>query len=276
MTMKRIVFGVEYDGNPYQGWQTQPNGQTVQDVLEIALGKFTNQKNQTVCAGRTDAGVHAVEQIVHFDTKLDREMYSWVNGVNTFLPANIAVRWARELILDPNDAQFFHSRFSAFSRTYHYLLYNNPVRSPVWAGRAGWFFRPLKLDLMQAGAQYLTGEQDFTVFRAAACQAKSPIKHMYDVKIRKQGDLIVFSLRANAFLHHMVRNIVGSLIFVGAERREPEWMRTLIESKDRSLSAPTFMPDGLYLARVEYDPLWQLPIEVNENLPYGLHFDDFQ
>lgn len=269
--MKRIVLGIEYNGSPYQGWQTQPNGQTVQDELEVALGKFTNQAIQTVCAGRTDAGVHAVEQVVHFDTTLEREMYSWVNGVNTFLPASIAVRWAKEFELDPDDTQFLHARFSAFSRTYHYLLYNSPVRSPVWAGRAGWFFRPLNLNLMQDAAQYLIGELDFTVFRAAACQAKSPVKHMYDVKIRRQGDLIVFSLRANAFLHHMVRNIVGSLIFVGAERREPVWIKSLIECKDRSLSAPTFMPDGLYLARVEYDPAWCLPLEVNENLPYSLN-----
>lgn len=270
MTIKRIVLGVEYDGSPYQGWQTQPHGRTVQDVLELALKRFAKCEIQTVCAGRTDAGVHAVEQVVHFDTELDREMYSWVNGVNSFLPPDIAVRWAKTLTLDPANRQFFHSRFSAFSRTYHYLLYNNPIRSPLWAGRAGWFFRPLNLDLMQNAAQYLVGEHDFTVFRAAACQAKSPVKHMYEVKLRQQGDLIVFSLRANAFLHHMVRNIVGSLIFVGSERREPQWIQTLIESKDRSLSAPTFMPDGLYLARVEYDADWQLPPQIDENLPYSL------
>lgn len=273
MTIKRIVLGVEYDGSPYQGWQTQPHGRTVQDVLETALKRFAKYDIQTVCAGRTDAGVHAVEQVVHFDTELEREMYSWVNGVNSFLPSNIVVRWAKALTLDSENQAFFHSRFSAFSRTYHYLLYNNPVRSSLWAGRAGWFFRPLSLDLMQNAAQYLLGEQDFTVFRAAACQAKSPVKHMYEVKLRQQGDLIVFTLRANAFLHHMVRNIVGSLIFVGTERREPEWIKMLIESKDRSLSAPTFMPDGLYLARVEYDPIWELPLQVDENLPYTLKLD---
>jgi tRNA pseudouridine38-40 synthase len=272
MSINRIVLGVEYNGSRYQGWQTQPNGKTLQDVLEVALGKFSTQKIQTVCAGRTDAGVHAVEQVVHFDTELTREMYSWVNGVNAFLPPSIVVRWAKQLTLDSQDAQFFHSRFSAFSRSYHYLLYNNPVRSPLWDGGAGWFFRPLHLDLMLDASQYLLGERDFTVFRAAACQAKSPVKHMYEVNIRQQGDLIVFSLRANAFLHHMVRNIVGSLIFVGAGRREPEWIKTLVESRDRSLAAPTFMPDGLYLARVDYDPKWDLPLVSNENLPYGLRF----
>jgi tRNA pseudouridine38-40 synthase len=271
MINKRIILGIEYEGSRYQGWQTQPNGNTVQDVVEAALAKFSNCKTQIVCAGRTDAGVHAIEQVVHFDTELSREMYSWVNGVNTFLPANVAVRWAKELPL-VDDANFFHSRFSAFSRSYHYLLHNSAVRSPIWAGRAGWFFRPLQIELMQQAALHLVGEHDFTVFRAAACQAKSPVKHMYEVKVRQQGDLIVFSLRANAFLHHMVRNIVGSLIFVGAERRDPEWIEELIAKKDRSLSAPTFMPDGLYLARVEYDSTWNLPIQINENLPYGLRF----
>jgi tRNA pseudouridine38-40 synthase len=272
MVKKRIILGIEYDGSRYQGWQTQPNGKTVQDVVEAALAQFSNSKTQIVCAGRTDAGVHAIEQVVHFDTELSREMYSWVNGVNAFLPTSVAVRWARELPLVEDDANFFHSRFSAFSRSYHYLLHNSAVRSPIWAGRAGWFFRPLQIELMQQAALHLVGEHDFTVFRAAACQAKSPVKHMYEVKVRQQGDLIVFSLRANAFLHHMVRNIVGSLIFIGAERRDPDWIEELIAKRDRSLSAPTFMADGLYLARVEYNSVWDLPKQINENLPYGLHF----
>ncbi|WP_394779213.1 tRNA pseudouridine(38-40) synthase TruA [Undibacterium sp.] len=271
--MKRIVLGVQYNGSPWSGWQTQPNGNTVQDTLESALAKFAKTPLATTCAGRTDAGVHALEQVVHFDTVLDREMYSWVNGVNAFLPASIAVQWATEVPHEhKEDGEHdshtdFHARFSAFARTYHYVLHNAAIRSPVWAERAGWAFRPLDADKMREGASHLIGEHDFTVFRAASCQAKTPVKHMYDIKIHQRGELIVFSLSASAFLHHMVRNIVGSLIFVGSGRREPAWMRELLESKDRSLSAPTFMPDGLYLARIGYDKKWALP-QMNPDLGF--------
>ncbi|MBR7800307.1 tRNA pseudouridine(38-40) synthase TruA [Undibacterium fentianense] len=268
--LNRIILGIEYLGLNYQGWQTQPSGNTIQDVLEMALEKFAKVPIQTFCAGRTDAGVHAVEQIVHFDTELNREMYSWVNGVNAFLPSDIAVKWARQIHIQREDQHAFHARFSAYARTYHYLVHNANIRSSIWSGRAGWCFRPLDLELMQQGAEFLLGEHDFTVFRAAACQAKSPVKNMYDVQIRKQGELIIFSLRANAFLHHMVRNIVGSLIFVGMERRDPVWIKQLLVDKDRSQAAPTFMPDGLYLAKIDYDSRWRLPETNGENLPYGL------
>lgn len=262
--MKRLVLGVQYDGQNWQGWQTQPHGKTVQDVLESALCKFAKERIDTHCAGRTDAGVHAIEQVVHFDTDLSREAYSWVNGVNAFLPPSVAVQWAVEIPLEnPQGLDNFHARFSAFARTYHYVLINRPIRPPLWSGRAGWFFRPLDVARMQLAANYLLGENDFTVFRASGCQAKTPVKTMYEIQIRKQGELIVFSLRANAFLHHMVRNIVGSLIFVGSGRREPEWMAELLESRDRSLAAPTFMPDGLYLAKIDYDPRWGLPQGVS-------------
>ncbi|WP_188569148.1 tRNA pseudouridine(38-40) synthase TruA [Undibacterium terreum] len=263
--LKRIVLGVQYNGSPWSGWQTQPSGNTVQDVLERALASFAKAPIATTCAGRTDAGVHALEQIVHFDTELDRAAYSWVNGVNAFLPASIAVQWATEVPHEVREDELhdsqadFHARFSAYARTYHYVVHNSAVRSPIWAERAGWVFRPLDVDRMRAAAVHLIGEQDFTVFRAASCQAKTPVKHMYEVQIRQQGDLIVFTLRASAFLHHMVRNIVGSLIFVGTGRREPPWIAELLESRDRSLSAPTFMPDGLYLARIDYDKKWALP-----------------
>jgi tRNA pseudouridine38-40 synthase len=156
----------------------------------------------------------------------------------------------------------FHARFSATARTYHYVLYNHPVRSALLYGKAGWVFRPLGVEAMQAGASYLLGEHDFSAFRAAECQAKSPVKTMHDIHIRRDGDLIVFTLRANAFLHHMVRNIVGSLIFVGTGVQSPEWMKQLLEGKSRSLAAPTFMPDGLYLAKIHYDSKWDLPQEA--------------
>lgn len=260
--MKRIALGIQYDGSPWFGWQTQPGGDTVQDRLELALKHFALADIHTTCAGRTDSGVHALEQVVHFDTELDREMCSWVRGVNAFLPPSIAVRWACEVPPDGDDGMGgFHARFSAISRTYQYLIYNAAVRSPLLAGRAGWVFRPLKLDQMQMAARYLVGTHDFSAFRAAACQAKSPIKTMQSVDIEQRAGLLVVTLTANAFLHHMVRNIVGSLIAVGIGNHEPGWMSHLLASRDRSSAAPTFMPDGLYLSRIGYDSKWGLPQE---------------
>ncbi|NDI85138.1 tRNA pseudouridine(38-40) synthase TruA [Undibacterium crateris] len=257
--MKRLVLGVQYDGQGWRGWQTQPSGDTVQDALERALLRFTNQEIRTLCAGRTDAGVHGLEQVVHFDTELSRTPYSWVNGVNAFLPPTVAVQWAKELEFDAEDQNQFHARFSARARTYHYVLHNSKIRSPMWIGRAGWVFRPLDLALMQQGAAHLLGEHDFSAFRAAECQAKTPVKHMYEIQIRQHGELFVFTLKASAFLHHMVRNIVGSLIFVGSGKRAPDWMAEVLASRDRSVAAPTFMPDGLYLAKIDYEEKWMLP-----------------
>lgn len=273
MEMKRLVLGVQYDGSGWHGWQTQPNGETIQDILERALAAFTKAPIATTCAGRTDAGVHALEQVVHFDTSLVRPMYSWVSGVNAFLPPSIVVLWAKEVSFENPEAQDnFHARFSAFARTYYYILYNGPIRSPILSLRAGWVYRPLDVNLMRSAALNLIGEHDFTAFRAAACQAKSPVKHMYNIEIRQQGNLIIFSLRANAFLHHMVRNIVGALILIGVGKKEPVWLGQLLESRDRSLSAPTFMPDGLYLAKIEYDSKWEIPRGTAENLAEFLSF----
>lgn len=258
---KRIVLGVQYDGASWQGWQTQLNGLTVQDKLELALGKFTQHKISTSCAGRTDAGVHAIEQVVHFDTVLDRDMQSWVRGLNTFLPPSIAVRWATEVATNgatkPNEN--FHARFSARSRTYQYVLYNNQVRSPLLEGKAGWVFRTLDVDKMRLAAAHLLGEHDFSSFRSVQCQAKSPVKTMYAIKIEQRGDLIMFTVHANAFLHHMVRNIIGSLIYVGNGTQPSAWLKELLEAQDRKIAAPTFMADGLYLAKIDYDPKWKLP-----------------
>ncbi|HEY8101879.1 MAG TPA: tRNA pseudouridine(38-40) synthase TruA [Burkholderiaceae bacterium] len=259
--MKRIVLGVQYDGLPWHGWQTQVSGNTVQDQLEVALKKFALTEITTTCAGRTDTGVHAIEQVVHFDTKVERESFSWVRGVNTFLPSSIAVRWACEVENDP--ANEFHARFSATARTYRYLLYNHPVRSPLLAGKVGWAFRPLAIDKMQKAASYLIGTHDFSAFRSAECQAKSPIKLMHEIGIEQHGDLFVFTVRANAFLHHMVRNIVGALVYAGYGQKSPEWLKELLDGRDRTFSAPTFMPDGLYLAKIEYDSKWKLPQETH-------------
>lgn len=262
--MKRIALGLHYEGTPWKGWQTQPHRQTVQDTLEAALQKFCQVPLPTVCAGRTDAGVHATGQVVHFDTEVSRELFSWVRGVNAFLPPSIAVRWAAEV---EGGDDGFHARFSARTRTYHYVIYNNPVRSPLWSGRAGWVFRPLDEARMMEAAQALVGEHDFSAFRAAECQALSPVRTMHAVTVRRSGDVVVVTLRANAFLHHMVRNIVGSLIQVGNGNRPPHWIAELLAARNRELAAPTFSPDGLYLARVDYEARWGLPA-VQDSLPF--------
>jgi tRNA pseudouridine38-40 synthase len=265
--VKRIALGVQYVGTAWNGYQKQPSRDTVQDRLEIALEKFACTPVATTCAGRTDAGVHAAEQVVHFDTDLDRAMQSWVRGVNAFLPDSITVRWAAEV---PPDAagNEFHARFSARSRTYHYVLYNNPHPSPLLAGRAGWVFRPLDVERMREAAAHLLGTHDFSSFRASGCQARTPVKQMHEVEINRHGDVIVFTLRASAFLHHMVRNIVGSLVYVGIGREPPGWMAEVLAGRSRDVAAPTFMPDGLYLAKIEYDPKWGLPQEAQSPLPW--------
>jgi tRNA pseudouridine38-40 synthase len=266
--LKRIVLGIQYDGTPWQGWQTQVSGKTVQDRLQAALKKFAQYDISTICAGRTDAGVHALEQVVHFDTDIDREPFSWVRGVNAFLPPSIAVRWACEAAPDP--AGDFHARFSATARTYQYLLYNHPVRSPLLLGKAGWVFRPLALEPMRVAAGHLLGVHDFSAFRSVECQAKSPVRTMHDIGIERRGDMLIFTLRANAFLHHMVRNIMGSLVAVGNGTKPPEWLGELLEGRNRSHTAPTFMPDGLYLAKIDYDSKWGLPQEARTLVPWSI------
>ncbi|MEY3265012.1 MAG: hypothetical protein RL717_2489 [Pseudomonadota bacterium] len=261
--MKRIALGIQYDGRQWQGWQTQPHRKTVQDTLEAALAKFCQQSVATVCAGRTDSGVHAIEQVVHFDTEAERELFAWVRGLNAFLPATVAVRWAAEVAggtqTSGAEQDAFHARFSAQARTYHYLIYNHPVRSPLWSGRSGWVFRPLRVEAMQAAAQALIGTHDFSAFRAAECQAHSPVRTMHTITLQRQGELILVTLKANAFLHHMVRNIVGSLIQVGIGNAAEAWVGEVLAARNRDLAAPTFSPDGLYLAKIDYDARWNLP-----------------
>jgi tRNA pseudouridine38-40 synthase len=265
--VKRIALGVQYVGTGWNGYQKQPSRATVQDQLEIALEKFACVPLHTTCAGRTDAGVHALEQVVHFDTDLDRAAQSWIRGVNTFLPDSITVRWAAE-VAPGADGREFHARFSARSRTYHYVLYNNPNPSALLAGRAGWVFRPLDVERMREAARHLIGTHDFSAFRASGCQARSPVKDLQELSIERRGDIIVFTLRASAFLHHMVRNLVGALVYVGTGRNEPDWMAEVLASRNRDMAAPTFMPDGLYLAKIDYDPKWGLPQEAVSPLPW--------
>jgi tRNA pseudouridine38-40 synthase len=249
----RIALGIEYDGSGFAGWQSQPHGRTVQDVLEKALSAIACSPIRTICAGRTDAGVHALAQVVHFDTDTLRPDTAWVRGVNANLPPPVAVRWAVPVDLD------FHARFSARSRSYRYLLLNRTVRPAVDHGRVGWFHAPLDLDAMSEAATCLVGEHDFSAFRAAECQAKSPIKVVHNIAISREKDTICFQITANAFLHHMVRNLVGSLVFVGKGRQPLSWLAEVLASRDRALAAPTFDAAGLYFAGVEYEERWRLP-----------------
>jgi len=264
--LKRIALGIQYDGTSFNGYQKQPDRNTVQDQLEIALATFARVPLATTCAGRTDTGVHALEQVVHFDTGLTRDLASWVRGVNAFLPASIAVRWAHEL--PEREGQQFHARFGARARTYHYVLFNHPIRAPLLVGRAGWTFRPLDVGAMREAAQALVGTHDFTAFRASGCQANTPVKNMYRMGVERHGAAIVISLCASAFLHHMVRNIVGTLIYIGQGRQPVGWMRELLEGGNRHVAAPTFMADGLYLAKIDYDPEWGLPHDPVSPLPW--------
>jgi tRNA pseudouridine38-40 synthase len=251
----RVALGVSYDGRNYLGWQSQPSGQTIQDQLELALGRFCNlPRVTTLCAGRTDAGVHALQQVVHFDTGLDRSSWNWVRGCNALMPRDIAVQWAQRV----PDA--FHCRASAVSRRYVYVLLDSPVRPSVEAGRVGWVFQPLQLAPMQAAAQWLLGEHDFSSFRASSCQALSPVKTLLRADIRRRGAYWRFDFEANAFLHHMIRNIMGCLIAVGQGKHPPEWMATVLAARSRDAAAPTFSPDGLYFLGPQYPDSWGLPV----------------
>ena len=249
----RLALGITYNGQAYEGWQSQPSGRTVQDRLEHALGEFATQPVSTVCAGRTDAGVHGLMQVVHFDTPLQREEFSWVRGTNRFLPPDIAVQWARPV----PDA--FHSRACALARRYAYVVLESPVRPSLDAGRVGWVFRPMDGDAMREAARALLGQHDFTSFRASACQAKSPVKTMRRIEIARRGAYWRFEFEADAFLHHMIRNIMGCLLAIGQGHQPPRWMAEVLAAGDRDAAAPTFAPDGLYFMGPVYGPEWKLP-----------------
>lgn len=252
----RLALGISYNGQAYDGWQSQPSGRTVQDHLELALERFTTVKLSTVCAGRTDAGVHGLMQVVHLDTAVRRETFSWVRGTNSFLPPDIAVQWARAV---PDD---FHARNSAKARRYAYVLLESPVRPSVEAGRVGWVFRPLDADAMREAAAHLVGEHDFTSFRASSCQSPTPVKTLAPIAISRRGAYWRFEFQANAFLHHMIRNLMGCLIAVGQGLQPPGWMREVLDARSRDAAAPTFSPDGLYFLGPVYEERWGLPSQV--------------
>ncbi len=249
----RIALGVEYDGSRFCGWQTQPQGCAVQDALERALAQVASGPVDTVCAGRTDAGVHALDQVVHFDTAAERPETAWVRGVNALLPSVCAVNWSRRVADD------FHARYSAVARCYRYLLLNHPVRPAADAERVGWFHLSLDLEKMQRAARLLIGEHDFSAFRSAECQARTPVRTLMQLDVARRGEYVVFDLRANAFLHHMVRNIVGCLVYVGKGKYPPEWLGEVLAGRDRKRAAPTFDAAGLYLSRAVYEAHWGFP-----------------
>ena len=249
----RLALGIEYDGSRFLGWQTQPGAGAVQDALQGALSAIAGEEIKVTCAGRTDRGVHAIGQVVHFDPTVERPDSAWVRGVNAVLPDSVAVLWVHRV------ADGFHARFSALSRSYRYVLLNRPVRPALAARHAGWFHRELDLEAMRRAARVLVGEHDFSAFRSSECQAKSPVRHVRRLEIDRRGERIDFSITANAFLHHMVRNIVGTLVYVGKGKHPAGWARELLLSRQRALAAPTFGPEGLYLEAVEYAPEWGLP-----------------
>ncbi|NTV95509.1 MAG: tRNA pseudouridine(38-40) synthase TruA [Thiobacillus sp.] len=251
--MARLALGIEYDGATFCGWQTQPGGCAVQDHLERALAQVHGGPVATIVAGRTDAGVHATAQVVHFDAAHERPESAWVRGVNTLLPAGVSVLWARPV------GEGFHARFGARERAYRYVLFNHPVRPAILAGKVGWVHRGLDVEAMAAAVRHLVGTHDFSAFRAAECQARSPVRELRRAAVERRGDFVLFDFRGNAFLHHQVRNMVGALVWIGLGRRGPDWLAELLASRDRRLGAATFAADGLYLVDVRYDAEWNLP-----------------
>jgi tRNA pseudouridine38-40 synthase len=252
--MQRVALAVEYNGADYHGFQVQPSGvKTVQQALEKALSTVANEAITLVCAGRTDAGVHATHQVIHFDTLAKRSAKAWVMGVRSYLPNSISIRWAKDV------SPHFHARFSALNRTYRYLLSDAQTASALLHNQITGSARPLNINLMREGAAYLVGQHDFTSFRATHCQAKSPVRTLHYVHIIRRGDLIVLEVQANAFLHHMVRNMVGVLLAVGAGDKPPAWVGDVLAARDRSCGGVTAKPFGLYLVAVDYPAEFDLP-----------------
>ncbi|MED5618335.1 tRNA pseudouridine(38-40) synthase TruA [Ideonella sp. BN130291] len=249
----RIALGIAYRGERYHGWQSQPGGRTVQDTLERALSEFAAQPVSTLCAGRTDTGVHALNQVVHVDAPVEREAFSWVRGTNRYLPPDIAVQWCQPV------PPTFHARNSARGRRYRYLLLESPVRPAIEQAGCGWTFRPLDGAAMQAAARHLIGEHDFSSFRSSECQAASPVKTLRSLQVSRRGAYWRFDVDGSAFLHHMVRNIMGCMVAVGSGARAPDWMGEVLAARSRDAAAPTFAADGLYFVGPYYDAELAIP-----------------
>ncbi len=249
----RIALGIEYDGSQYHGWQKQARLHTVQESLELALAQVAQHEVEVVCAGRTDTGVHATGQVVHFDSETERTMRAWTHGGNAFLPKDICVRWAKKVTED------FHARYSAQSRTYRYIIIDQPIRPALFRSNVTWQYRALNHENMNKAAQDLIGEHDFTSFRSSECQSLSPMRHVKAISVTRQQSCIHIEITANAFLHHMVRNIAGVLMAVGSGKRDVVWLKEVLEAKERRMGGETAPPYGLYLIKVEYPAIHQIP-----------------
>lgn len=249
----RIALCAEYDGSDFSGWETQPHARTIQSTLEQALARVADEPVATVCAGRTDAGVHALAQVVHFETEAERAPHEWVLGANSNLPADVSVRWAQPV------GEGFHARFSAECRHYRYLIVNRRERPALLRARAAWVRPPLDVERMRSGASHLVGEHDFTSFRAAGCQARNPVRTVVRLDVERRGALVVVDIAANAFLQHMVRNVAGVLVAIGNGKRAPQWAAELLAARDRTRGEATAPAAGLYLARIDYPRAFALP-----------------
>ena len=248
----RIALIVEYDGNQYHGWQAQTGLRTVQSVIEQALGRVADEEISVTCAGRTDTGVHATSQVIHFDCDKERSIRAWIHGANSHLPKDVCVKWGRAM---PDS---FHARYSALSRRYQYVIYNGSVRPALLRGHVTWQYRQLDHRLMNEAGQHLLGEQDFTSFRSVECQSKTPMRNIHHITVTRKGDFVLIDIHANAFLHHMVRNIAGVLMAVGAQRKPVAWVSEVLHAKDRKLGAETAPPYGLYLVEVTYPAEYEM------------------
>jgi tRNA pseudouridine38-40 synthase len=258
----RVALGVEYNGQHFHGWQMQqPGVRTVQAALESALTRVAAHPVRVACAGRTDTGVHALGQVVHFDTSAQRKPRNWILGANANLPDDVSVSWAKEV------PEGFSARFAAISRHYRYFILNRTTRSSLLAGRVTWVHRPLDITRMQEAAKALMGEHDFSSYRALGCQAKSPIRTVHSIQLTRQGDMIAMHLHANAFLHHMVRNIAGVLISIGQGDQPVQWAADILALRDRTRGGVTAPPDGLYFAQVEYPAAFAIPLPVKGGYP---------
>jgi len=249
----RIALGLEYAGDHFHGWQSQINSSNVQDCVEKALSKVANHPIRVIVAGRTDTGVHAIAQVIHFDTDSKRKMHEWVRGANANLPFSISILWAQTV-----DDEF-HARFSAIARHYRYIILNRPIRSALLNKKVTWEYEDLNIEPMQHAANYLIGKHDFTSFRATACQAKSPVRTISRLNVQRIGEYIIIDVSANAFLYHQVRNIAGVLIAIGSGKKPPEWAQFVLESRDRKIAGKTAPADGLYLCGIDYPPHYHFP-----------------